>query len=324
MDAYLTLSKRDRSSLEVAATPFLDEDKAAEDCAKDPEGTVGALQPIASSVLMKVLYAARLSRFDLLKAVANLAQKVTKWDKGCDRMLHRLMCYINSSLDLRLKGHIGDSPKDLVISLYSDADFAGDKESSKSTSGIFIALTGPNSFYPLNAISKKQTCVSHSTPEAEIVAANAAVRTEGLPALGLWQLVLGRKIDLILLEDNTATMQVLKSGKNPTMRHLNRTHRVNFAWLSEVFRKCDQVHIAYCNTNEQAADLLTKGFTNPLLWERVRSLIGVTPLKDKSNSYGTNSIEGQVDPGTLLHNVEGKATVKQLAQAKKKAAEATS
>ena len=113
---------------------------------------------------------------------------------------------------------------------------------------------------------KQQTCVSHSTPEAEIVAANAAVRTEGLPALGLWQLVLGRKIDLILLEDNTATMQVLKSGKNPTMRHLNRTHRVNFAWLSEVFRKCDQVHIAYCNTNEQAADLLTKGFTNPLLW----------------------------------------------------------
>jgi hypothetical protein len=53
-------------------------------------------------------------------------------------------------------------------------------------------------------------------------------------------------------------------------------------------------------------------------------LIGVTPLKDKSNSYGTNSIEGQVDPGTLLHNVEGKATVKQLAQAKKKAADATS
>eukprot|EP00972_Heterocapsa_arctica_P092703 13670892-Heterocapsa_arctica.AAC.1 len=44
----------------------------------------GALQPIASSVLMKVLYAARLARFDLLKPVASLAKKVTKWDKGCD------------------------------------------------------------------------------------------------------------------------------------------------------------------------------------------------------------------------------------------------
>eukprot|EP00972_Heterocapsa_arctica_P010325 1517193-Heterocapsa_arctica.AAC.1 len=112
-------------------------------------------------------------------------------------MLHRLMCYISSSLDLRLKGHICDKPKDLTLGLYSDADFAGDKESSESTSGIFLALTGPNSFYP--------------TPEAEIVAANAAVRSEGLPALQLWDTVLGREVDPVLLEDNTATMQVLKS-----------------------------------------------------------------------------------------------------------------
>eukprot|EP00972_Heterocapsa_arctica_P000535 78404-Heterocapsa_arctica.AAC.1 len=63
--------------------------------------------------MMKVLYAARLARFDLLKAVANLCKKITKWDKGGDIMLHRLMCYINSSLDLILKGHTGDKPKDL-------------------------------------------------------------------------------------------------------------------------------------------------------------------------------------------------------------------
>eukprot|EP00972_Heterocapsa_arctica_P027120 3987965-Heterocapsa_arctica.AAC.1 len=73
---------------------------------------------------MKVLYAARLARFDWLKAVANLARKVTHWDKGCDIMLHRLMCYENYTLDLRLKGHIGDKREDLVLSLYSDADFA--------------------------------------------------------------------------------------------------------------------------------------------------------------------------------------------------------
>eukprot|EP00972_Heterocapsa_arctica_P110488 16266245-Heterocapsa_arctica.AAC.1 len=53
MDAFLTLSKRDRSSLKFAATPFLDEDKVVDDCAKDREGHKGTLQPIASSVLMK-------------------------------------------------------------------------------------------------------------------------------------------------------------------------------------------------------------------------------------------------------------------------------
>ena len=75
---------------------------------------------------MKVLYGARVARFDLLKAVANLAKNVTTWNANCDKRLHRLICDVNSSLDLRLKGHIGDSSDTLALSLYSDADFAGD------------------------------------------------------------------------------------------------------------------------------------------------------------------------------------------------------
>ena len=78
-----------------------------------------------------------MARFDLLKAVANLAKKVTKWNAICDKRLHILICYINSSLDLRLKGHIGDSCDKLALFLYSDADFAGDKASSKSTRDIY-------------------------------------------------------------------------------------------------------------------------------------------------------------------------------------------
>ena len=62
-----------------------------------------------------------------------------------------------------------------------------------------MALTGPNTFFPLNGVSKKQNCVSHSTPGAEIVAANAAVRLEGLPALQLWDVTLQRKVIATLL-----------------------------------------------------------------------------------------------------------------------------
>ena len=107
----------------------------------------------------------------------------------------------------------------------------------------FLALTRPNTFFPLNGVSKKQTCVSHSTPEAEIVAANSAVRLEGLPALQIWDTILQRKVQATLLEDNQATMQILKSGKNPALRHVSRTHRVNLAWISEVFRTCSQMGI---------------------------------------------------------------------------------
>ena len=161
-------------------------------------------------------------------------------------MLHRLVCYINSSLDYKLKGHIGDCSKYLKITLFSDADFAGCLDTAKSTSGVLIALTGPNSFFPLNAISKKQSCVSHSTPEAEIVAADLAIRTEGLPALQLWDMVLERPTKLVFQEDNQAIIQILKTQKNPTLRHLNRTHRVNVSWLCEVFRNLKEVELKYC------------------------------------------------------------------------------
>ena len=137
--------------MKFAATPFLDEDRLSE---KD-ETDKGALQPIASSILMKVLYAARMARFDLLKAVSNLAKKVTKWNTNCDKKLHRMMCYISSSLDYRFKGHVSDPADALSLSLYSGAGFAGDKESSKSAAGVFLALAGKNTLLPLNRVSKK-------------------------------------------------------------------------------------------------------------------------------------------------------------------------
>ena len=91
---------------------------------------------------------------------------------------------------MKLEGYIGDDPKDLRLQLFADADFAGDLSTRKSTSGLFLALAGPHSFYPLTASSKKQTAVSHSTPEAEIVAADAALRTLGFPGMDLWDKVL--------------------------------------------------------------------------------------------------------------------------------------
>ena len=67
---------------------------------------------------------------------------------------------------------VGDSPDKLFLPLYSDADFASDLKTSRSTSGTFLKIAGPNTSAPLAAQSKKQTAASHSTPEAEIVAAD--------------------------------------------------------------------------------------------------------------------------------------------------------
>ena len=132
----------------------------------------GKLQPIASKVLMKILYGARMCRYDLLKPTCYLATKITKWTPLCDKMLHRLVSYIQSTLHLRMIGYVGDDLCDVGIGLYGDADFAGDHTDSRSTSGTFTIVHGPCTYFPLSGRTTKQTCVSNSTPEAEIVAAH--------------------------------------------------------------------------------------------------------------------------------------------------------
>eukprot|EP00969_Alexandrium_andersonii_P306680 13557587-Alexandrium_andersonii.AAC.1 len=73
---------------------------------------------------MKVLHGARVARPDLLKCVCSLASRVNHWGPAETERLHRLMCYIAQSKELRLVGWCGDSPDALAIRAFADADFA--------------------------------------------------------------------------------------------------------------------------------------------------------------------------------------------------------
>ena len=48
----------------------------------------------ASKILMKVLWASRLARPDVIDWIGDLTRRVTKWSRAGDRRLHRLMCYL--------------------------------------------------------------------------------------------------------------------------------------------------------------------------------------------------------------------------------------
>ena len=104
-------------------------------------------------------------------------------------------------------------PDKLLLALYVDSDFAGDTKDMKFTSGVFLALVGPRTFFPLNGLSTKQTAQSHSTPEAEIIAADDGLRKEGYPAVDLWSVILGRDPALVLHEDNESAQKNIQSGK---------------------------------------------------------------------------------------------------------------
>ena len=100
----------------------------------------GKLSQIAIKCLMKIMYIARFARPDLLRAVGALTTMITKWDDVCDRKLCRITEYMNGSAAWRQIGFIGDTPDELELGLFSDADFAGDRETMWSTSGVFLAV----------------------------------------------------------------------------------------------------------------------------------------------------------------------------------------
>ena len=128
---------------------------------------------------------------------------------------------------------IGDKWDELQLLIFADANCA-EKPSFDSTSGVFLCRSGRNTFFPLAAVSKKQSAKAHSTPEAEIVSADFALRPVGLPSLQLWDTVLGqgkRILKAVFEEDNQSAIKIMTTGKNPIMRHMQRTHGLSVAWL---------------------------------------------------------------------------------------------
>ena len=84
---------------------------------------------------------------------------------------------------------MGNTAKQCRLGLFQDSDFAGELEDSKSTSGGTLCIFGSHTFVPISWMCKKQTSVSHSSTESEIISLDTGLRLDGLPALELWDLI---------------------------------------------------------------------------------------------------------------------------------------
>ena len=63
------------------------------------------------------------------------------------------------------------------------------------------------------------------------------------------------------------------------MRYLERTHGISITSLHEHFSK-DHFVLMYEITAKMAADIHTKGFTNPLAWKKACMLINLLEPED--------------------------------------------
>ena len=67
----------------------------------------------------------------------------------------------------------------LQIGFVSGSDFAGDLEDSKSSSGGVLCIFGTQTFVSISWMCKKQTYVSHSSTESQVISLDDGLRVDG-------------------------------------------------------------------------------------------------------------------------------------------------
>ena len=152
---------------------------------------------------------------------------------------------------------------------------------------------------------KKQTSVSHSSTEAEIISQVYAEPRRNLSAntqpnmrkqtpthtnLDLTNIdhvssnvkPSGSSAMLQVFENNEAVIKMIITSRSPTMRHVSRTHRVALGLVVDTITLDSKIQIKYIDTKHQLADILTKGNFTRDEWNNLLYLLNISPFSSTS------------------------------------------
>ncbi len=149
-----------------------------------------------------------------------------------------------------------DSPVSLSsapahISVYCDADWAGDTDDRKSTTGCVVLLFG----CPIFWMSKKQSTVALSTAEAEYMAISAALQEVKWLSQLLGELSCVVQKPIPVFSDNQAAISISSASAVPHSRtkHIDLRHH----YVRESVRD-GLLRIEWVESSKQLADVFTK------------------------------------------------------------------
>ena len=153
---------------------------------------------------------------------------------------------------------MGNTAKQCRLGLFQDSDFAGDVEDSKSTSGGTLCVFGSHTFVPISWMCKKQTSVSYSSAESEIISLDAGVRMDSILALDLWDLIVA------VLHGNTYQSHQERGdpSKSPTRKKfhgmIDDLDNVDFIF-SNVHASRQEALLCIFEDNEAVIKMIIKG-----------------------------------------------------------------
>lgn len=203
---------------------------------------------------------------DLMFVVYLITRYMDEPKKEDMMIAKRILRYFKGTLEFRV---FYKKSMDVNLLRYTDNDYARDVDDRNSTSGYVFSLNEATTYWS----SRKQWIVTLSSTEAEYVAATACachcVRLKGiLKELGIKNC---KYID-ILCDDSS----VIKLSKNPVMHRMTKHIDVRYHYLCNLSSE-GAVKLAFCGTNDQVADIMTKSIQLDQ-FVKLRGLLGVHRL----------------------------------------------
>ncbi len=217
---------------------------------KSPEKSVDIHVPYREAV-GSLMYLMLSSRPDISFAVNQVSQHCEKPEQEHWNAVKRIFAYLQGTQTYGLRFWAMGSH----LKGYTDADYAGDTNTRQSTSGfIFILFGGPVAWS-----SRRQSCVSLSTTEAEYVAASDATKE------GIWlrRLLLDLNPEwnkpIPLMCDNQSAIRLIR---NPEFHQRTKHIDVRYHFIRE-HQEAKEIDVLYIPTEIQLADPFTKPLPNP-------------------------------------------------------------
>ena len=226
-------------------------------------------QQLYQSAIGSLLYLSVSTRPDITYAVSTLARFSSEPTKQHWTAVKRVMRYLKGTVNYGI--HYSKKGSQEYI-CYSDADWAGDTDDRRSTSGYLFQISGG----AVTWSSKKQSCVALSTAEAEYI----ALASTAQEAVWMRQLTteLGNSPETatVIYEDNQSAISMTK---NPQYHGKAKHIAIKYHFIREQVSN-GTVNLQYCPTEEMVADMFTKGLSRERFC-KLRDMAGVTQLPDK-------------------------------------------
>lgn len=210
-----------------------------------------------------LMYLMVATRPDLSFAVGCVSRYLDKPSKIHVNMVKRILRYLKGTLD---HGIFFENNLNFTLSCYSDADYAGDVRTRRSTSG-FVFLLGSSC---ITWASQRQKCVALSTTESEYVAAAEAVKELVWIKQLLGDLLPNQNIKAVLNVDNQGAIRLIR---NPEFHRRTKHIDVRFHFIREKYTD-GLFELEYVHTDNQVSDIFTKPLAKDRFF-RLRYLMNI-------------------------------------------------